>query len=167
MKVIYNMLAVVVILVAILLIISVFPITNNFKFLMVQSGSMQPVIKTGSVVFVKPVSNYKIRDIITFNDIKETTTHRIHDMEVVSGKLLYITKGDANNRPDKNRVEQQEIVGKVIFSVPFFGYIINTIKKPIGFLIVILIPAIYIIQKEIRKIFRISQAIYFSRIKYK
>ncbi len=139
-------------LIVILLVISVFPISNNFKFLMVQSGSMRPEIKTGSVIFVKPTLEYKIEDVITFNDVKETTTHRIHDMEVVSGELLYVTKGDANNRPDKKRVKEQDIVGKVFFSVPYIGYIVDIIKKPIGFLIIIFIPGIFIIQKEVRKI---------------
>ena len=35
------------------------------KAYLVQSGSMEPAIKTGSVTIIKPASEYKIGDIIT------------------------------------------------------------------------------------------------------
>ena len=52
--------------IALLLIISVLPITGNYKVMTVLSGSMEPTIKMGSIVVVKPQENYKIGDIITF-----------------------------------------------------------------------------------------------------
>jgi signal peptidase len=67
-------------LIAVLLIISVLPITGNFKVLTVLSGSMEPNIHTGSVVVVKPTKDYKIGDVITFGPYTKTqtpTTHRI------------------------------------------------------------------------------------------
>lgn len=42
------------------------PIPGDLHIYSVETGSMEPSIKTGSVVFVAPAENYKIGDVITF-----------------------------------------------------------------------------------------------------
>ncbi len=141
--------------IAVLLIFSTFKIPGNFKVMTVLSGSMEPAIKMGSVVIIKPADNYKIGDIITFGPYskkKPPTTHRIYDIEVVEGKPFYITKGDANNAPDERRVSKKDVIGKVLFSVPYLGYAVETARKPIGFVLLIVVPAVIIVYDEIRKI---------------
>lgn len=139
--------------IAILLIVPLLPIPGNYQILTVLSGSMEPAIHTGSVVIVKPADNYKINDIITFGKTKKTpTTHRIHDIKVNVGKPIYITKGDANNAPDSREISDSEVIGKVLFSVPYVGFAISTAKKPWGFIFIIIIPTIIIISGEIKKI---------------
>jgi len=144
-------------LVAVLLAVSVLPITGNIKFLTVQSGSMEPAIKMGSVVVVKPATDYKIDDVITFGQISKTktpTTHRIFDIKVSASEPVYITKGDANNAPDQKEVAKKEVIGKVLLDVPYVGYAVSVAKKPIGFLLIIIVPALAIIIDEIVKIMR-------------
>lgn len=105
---------------------------------------------------VKPMEDYKIDDVISFGEVTRTespTTHRIYDMKVTEGKISYITKGDANNNPDQKEVPKNEVIGKVLFSVPFVGYAVDFAKKPIGFALIIIVPAAIIIGDEIRKIF--------------
>ncbi|MBU4353537.1 signal peptidase I [Candidatus Parcubacteria bacterium] len=155
LKIIYYVFLGAIALIAVLLVVSAFPITGNYKFLVVQSGSMQPEIKMGSVVAVKPSDNYKIGDIITFGEMSKTktpTTHRIVEMRVVEGKYLYTTKGDANNAPDQNEVSQDKIIGKVLFNIPYVGYAVAEARKPVGFTILIVIPAVIIVYDEIKKI---------------
>ena len=65
----------------------------------------------------------------------------------------YITKGDANNAPDQEEITKREIIGKVLFSVPYLGYAVDFAKKPLGFSLIIIIPASIIIFDEIKKIF--------------
>lgn len=145
-----------IVLIALLLIISVFPIPGNYKVMVVQSGSMAPAIKMGSVVVVKPVEEYKIGDIITFGPYSKTkapTTHRIYDIKVVGGNPVYITKGDANNAPDSREITKRDILGKVIFSLPYLGYLVAFTKKPAGFTLIIIVPAVIIIGEEIKKIY--------------
>jgi signal peptidase len=154
-KIIYYVFLAGVISIALLLVVSIFPITGNFKVLIVQSGSMEPVIHTGSVVIVKPAADYKIGDIITFGPNTKTkapTTHRIADIKVQDGIPIYITKGDANNAPDVKEIRKSEIIGKVLFSVPYAGYAVNAAKQPLGFTAIIILPAAIIIYDEIRKI---------------
>jgi signal peptidase len=154
-KIIYNIFFGLIVLVTLLLIVSVLPITGNFKILTVLSGSMEPKIHTGSIVVVKPESNYRVGDIITFGKISKTqvpTTHRIADIKLQEGKPVYITKGDANNSADMKEVLSSEVVGRVSFTIPYVGYAVDFAKKPFGFMVVIVVPGVIIVYDEIRKI---------------
>ena len=144
-------------LIAILLVISSFPITGNYRVMIVQSGSMAPQITTGSIVVVKPANTYKIGDVITFGKTtkgKMPTTHRIVEIRVVGGRPLYTTKGDANNAPDVTETAHGDILGRVLFNVPYFGYALAAAKKPIGFAMLIVIPASIVVFDEGKKIWR-------------
>lgn len=155
-KIIYNIFFGLVVALAILLVISIFPITGNYKILVVKSGSMEPIIHTGSIVVIKPSTEYKIGDIVTFTgtNANERTpiTHRINDIRLQEGKAIYITKGDANNAPDQREIQYREIMGKLLFSVPFVGYALDAVRQPIGFILIIAIPALIIIYDEMAKI---------------
>lgn len=107
---------------------------------------------------VKPMnSNYKISDVISFGVAtknKPPTTHRIYDIKIIGGEPYYITKGDANDAPDEREVTKKEIIGKVLFSIPFLGYVVDFAKKPLGFASLIIVPAIAIIFDESKKIYQ-------------
>jgi signal peptidase len=138
-----------------LLVVSIFPITGNYKFLTVLSGSMEPTIKTGSVVLVQPQKDYKIGDIITFGPTSKTkppTTHRIYEIKVQAGVPIYLTKGDANNAPDVREIKKTDIIGRVLFDAPYVGYAVSATQNPYGFLLIIIVPAIVIIYDEAQKI---------------
>lgn len=123
--------------------------------MIVQSGSMEPAIHTGSLVVSKPMAEYAIDDVITYNDDSTNqtpTTHRVVEIKNDNGAVSYVTKGDANNDRDRKAVEQKNVLGKVLFSVPYLGYIVDFIKKPIGFILVVLIPALLIVSEEAKKI---------------
>lgn len=154
-KIIYYIIIAFIGIIAILLIVSAFPITGNYKVMMVLSGSMEPEIGKGSLVVSKPSDNYKIGDVITFQFkmAEESTTHRIVEMRVVGGKAKYITKGDANNASDTREVSQEDIIGKVLIDIPYLGYVVDFAKKPVGFMILIIVPAAVIIFDEARKIY--------------
>ena len=156
LRIIYYIFIILIVAIALLLIVSVLPITGNYKLMIVQSGSMEPAIRMGSLVIVKPCDDYEIGDVITFGKITKTetpTTHRIHDIKVNEGKILYITKGDANEDPDGKEVPEREVFGKVLFSIPYFGYAVDFAKKPLGFALIIIIPAVVIIFDEVKKIY--------------
>jgi signal peptidase len=138
-------------LVAVIVAISGLKIPGNYKIFSVQSGSMEPSIKVGSIVIVKPFDNYQKGDVITVADPsnpKNTLTHRIYDVKDSFFQTLYITKGDANNAPDSEARLKENVLGKVIFSVPFIGYPIGFAKTRDGLLLLIIIPATIIIYGE-------------------
>jgi len=148
--------------IAFILIISLLPIPGNFKFLTVLSGSMEPVIKTGSIILVKPISDYKVNDIITFESRGENVTHRIYEEKTMDNTESYITKGDANNASDMREVKKENIIGKVFVSIPYLGYGVNFIqeamRKPFiffsfvfGLLALVVIQQVKGIRNEIAK----------------
>lgn len=158
-KVVYYLFLVIIAAIALLLIVSVLPVPGNIKFMTVLSGSMEPQIKTGSVVMTKPASEYNVGDVITFGPYSKTkapTTHRIVEVRDNNSDSdndnVYVTKGDANNASDTKQISQKDIVGKVMFDVPYLGYVVSFVRKPLGFLLILIIPALVIVFDEIKKI---------------
>jgi len=154
-QIIYWVLVVFLVFTSFSIVFSRFSIPGNYKIMTVLSGSMEPAIKTGSLVVIKPKEEYRIGEVITFQfKGKNPITHRIVDIEIVDGKPQYITKGDANKSPDARKVKKEEVIGRVLFSIPYLGYLVEGVKKPVGFLIVVIVPAVVIIFDELRKIYK-------------
>ena len=153
-KTILNAILVLLVLVGILVVFSFIHFPGNYKVFTVMSGSMSPKIPAGSLIFVKPLGDYEIGDVITrrTKDPKITITHRIVSKEELEGKIAFETKGDANNTPDGEKFTKDGIVGKVFLSVPFLGYPVSYAKTTPGIILLIIIPAVIIIYDEINKI---------------
>jgi len=155
-KIIYYVVIGVILGVALLLVGTRFPIPGNFQVYVVRSGSMEPAIHTGAVVVVRQADEYQEGQIITFatrgQDIP--TTHRIVQKEIINNRPAYTTKGDANNSPDAEVVYSSRILGKVLFDIPYFGYAVAAAKQPLGFFIIIVLPALFIIYDEVMNIWR-------------
>lgn len=99
------------------------------------SGSMEPAIPTGSVVYVKETDASEIQknDVIAFYSSEDTgaiITHRVVQNRVVSGE--FITKGDANEKEDVTPVSYERFIGKVVVSIPFLGSILTIISGTSG-----------------------------------
>ena len=155
-NVIYEVLVAFLMLVAVLTMMSALQVPKNFRIFVVESGSMEPTIKAKSLIAVSPSKTYQEKDIISFKaDLTQSKnkefiiTHRINEIKEEDGQTVFVTKGDANNTPDFNLVHKSQIIGEVRFILPFFGYIIGFAKTPIGFFIMIVIPASLIISSEI------------------
>lgn len=152
---IYYIFVITILSLAMLLVASLIPIPGNYKIKIVKSGSMEPAIKTGAVVVIKPSDVYRIGDIITFGEDTKTqipTTHRIIDTEGSGQNQLFQTKGDANDSEDPRPVSVSEVSGKVILDVPYLGYVLDFAKRPMGFVLLVGIPAVVVIIDEIMKI---------------
>lgn len=88
--------------------IQLFGITN----LKVLSNSMEPEFKKGDIIFIKKQKDYNVGDIITYEIEKNyLVTHRI----IEKYENEYITKGDANNIQDEEKIYENKIKGKVFF----------------------------------------------------
>jgi len=126
-------------------------LAGDTRYEPVYTGSMEPAIPVGSVVVIKPVDpeTLKIGDIICFQLSEPTSiTHRIINITDEG----FITKGDANEDPDQWIVKKENVIGKAILTIPFIGYIGYFVRTPIGFVLLILLPASVIIIMEIRNI---------------
>lgn len=156
-KIGYRIFVALVVALGLLLLTSLIPIPGNVLVKIVQSGSMEPSIKTGSLVIIKPSLNYRVGEIIMFGEDTKTkvpTTHRIVRDEVRSGVFYYTTQGDANEDSDLQPIAQSEVIGKVLFSIPYLGFVLDFAKKPLGFALLIGVPAAIVVFDEVGNIWR-------------
>lgn len=153
-KIAVNTLLILLVLLGIFVIFSFVPFPGNYKVFTVQSGSMEPTIKTGSLIFVRPEADYNIGDIVTrrTNDPKVTITHRIVSKEEIQGKIAFETKGDANDAPDGEKFTKEGIIGKEIVKLPYIGYPVSYARTSAGLILLIVVPAVIIIYDELNKI---------------
>jgi signal peptidase len=150
----YLMIALVVILGALLVGVQS-QFIEGYELRIVQSGSMEPAISTGSLVITREAERYQVGDIITFNQSGPDslpTTHRIIGDGLQAGEVVYTTQGDANPDPDLEPVSPGDILGQVIIDIPWLGYIIDFARQPLGFILIIGIPALLIAIDEISTI---------------
>ncbi len=139
-----------VVLLAMLTIAPLLPIKGVPRTFIVVSGSMEPAIKTGSVVFTKTVKpeNLTIGDIIVYTSPKNPKDVIIHRIIKVKSydPLMFETKGDNNSGADPWDVSITQVKGSLLFVIPYLGYLGSYVRKPLGFILIIGIPAIlYII----------------------
>lgn len=154
-KILYGLFIALLISVVGLFLMTALPIPGNVAMKIVQSGSMEPAIMTGSIVVVYPASSYGINDVITFTSSSANvpTTHRIVALKGEGGNI-FVTKGDANEEADTETTIRADILGKVVLSVPYVGYILDFARKPLGFMLLIALPALLIVIDEIEKIWK-------------
>ena len=109
----------------------------------VLSGSMEPTYHTGSLIYVKKVDPYTIKEgqPITFMlDENTVATHRVVGIvpdEEDPTVIRFRTKGDANEAEDGSLVHYKNVIGTPIFSIPYLGYIADYIQHPPGMYIAI------------------------------
>lgn len=98
----------------------------------VESGSMQPEIPTGSLCFINKKAKYenmKVGDVIAFKiNSNAFATHRIVSITDEG----FETKGDANNVIDNIITTQDNYIGQNIFSIPYVGFGILVIQTTRG-----------------------------------
>ena len=147
-------------------IISVSTIDNDkrnifgYKFFVVLSDSMSATdFSAGDMIVVKEVdvNDLKEDDIITFysTDSKsfgEIVTHKIRSVIEVDGNLIgFKTFGTTTNTDDEALVEPSLVIGKYQSNIPNVGYFIEFMKKPIAYVIFVVVPFAIIIGHEIYK----------------
>lgn len=100
--------------------------------LAVLTGSMEPTIPVGSLIYIKEVQpeNLQPGDVITYHLTDDTlVTHRV--VEVNTQEQYVITQGDANSEPD-GQIQFEQIKGKMLFHLPYLGYISLNIRTKVG-----------------------------------
>ena len=127
----------------------------------VLSGSMEPGMQTGSVIFDKPgvdTKNLIVGDVITFKaseDPKMLITHRILQVKSAEGAPVFQTKGDANNAPDSKLVPAADVVAQYNnITIPYLGFYLNFMKSKAGIVLLIIVPGALLIISTMISLFR-------------
>lgn len=98
----------------------------------VVSGSMEPSIPIGSVIYVKTVDPVDITkgDVIAFQSGDSVIMHRVVDNKIVEG--TFVTKGDANEAEDMNEVPYTSLIGLVVRHIPVMGQLLILFGSTFG-----------------------------------
>jgi signal peptidase len=158
LKKVFQWLATLVLVVVVLACVGIFVAPHfGWHLDIVYGGSMEPAIKTGSLVVIKPVQpqDVEVDDIITYRSAAESgmvTTHRVIEVMHNDGSPVFRTKGDANEDPDINPVAADELVGKLAFDIPYLGYLAPLLRTRLGMILLIGLPAAAIVGMELRNI---------------
>ncbi|MBQ8784214.1 MAG: signal peptidase I [Clostridia bacterium] len=129
------------------------PNVLGFSVLKIETGSMEPEYRTGSVIITRKVSADKLEkgDVISFYSTggqiaDQVNTHRIDEIFYLKGgERQFVTKGDANQNVDEFPVYESRIIGKVILNLGVFsGSVIGFLQNPNIILFLIVIPLVII-----------------------
>lgn len=119
----------------------------NVEPKIVLSGSMYPTYNAGAVVFVdENKTSPEIGDIIAYSTGEAIITHRVVGTE---SDGAYITKGDANDSEDLSPVSKDQVVGTIIFWIPWLGYGISFATSRKGIIIIATILVVYFLLTKI------------------
>ena len=108
----------------------------------VVSGSMEPEIPVGSVIYVQPVAEpreVQEGEVIAFYSNGVVVSHR-----VVQNQYFYeefVTKGDANTQEDINSVSYRDLIGRVSYHVPYVGRLMTIYTSSVGKLYLLCLAA--------------------------
>lgn len=106
------------------------PYLFRIKPQIVLSGSMEPEVSVGSLVYLSeniPPEEIQEQDVIAYRRGNQMQVlHRV--IQVDKEKKLFQTKGDANEKADPGMVDFSQYVGKEVFSIPYLGYGVDFIQ---------------------------------------
>ena len=156
LKIIVNVIAWIVLILALLITILVFSsdrnngVANLFGYMpmTVESDSMKPTFKKGDMILVKEVDDItklKKGDVITFWTIidgkKQKNTHRIVEINITENSRSFVTRGDNNGLDDDLPAYASDIIGKwTEMKISGFGKVMDFLRTKTGFFICIIIP---------------------------
>ena len=128
----------------------------------IEGGSMEPTLSVGDAAVTKPSSprSLEIGDVIVRRDTQggRPVLHRIVEVVSVDGQLAFITQGDQNNAPDVEPVVLAGPGDKVIYAVPYAGYLLNFAKSWPGRLVLVGLPLVLLSAAFIGDVQRIIPA---------
>ncbi|ASJ01776.1 hypothetical protein A3L09_00110 [Thermococcus profundus] len=149
--------------VILLLLISPFflflPHIGNLMPMVVLSGSMEPLFNPGDMVILEEIngSQVSVGDVVAFHppNSKPGTfvTHRVIEIVHQNGTAFIRTKGDNNEDPDGFLTPVENVRGRVIFSIPYLGYLTkynsNRKIRMLVYLAFTLLPGIGLVLSEL------------------
>lgn len=132
---------------------SALPRMAGYEVRAVLSGSMEPAISTGAAIYIDTSAKeaFEIGDIIVFPSPgrPEPTVHRIAGIHNDDGVRTYVTRGDANSRPDPEWVPHGDVIGETVLDIPYAGYAAHGIDSPIGGLVFLTLPGFLLFVSEL------------------
>lgn len=128
---------------------------TDYPLLAVASGSMVPTLNEGDLIIVQGVldagtivAETGTGDIIVFHkprDPDQLIVHRAVKKWQDGDVWKFNTEGDHNPGPDSWIVEETDIVGKVVWTIPYLGHIPLFVHTRNGMIIIVILIVILVL----------------------
>lgn len=111
----------------------VIPAMTKSVPLTVLTSSMEPGLPPGTLLIVRPVDpvDIAIGDVVTYqirSGEPDVITHRVIAINTAAdGELRFIMQGDNNAEPDPDPVREVQVQGRLWYSLPWIGWVNNTV----------------------------------------
>jgi signal peptidase len=131
------------------------PSISGYKAIDISSSSMEPFIHSGDLIISKNIKPEKIKagDVITFRLYEGTqVTHRVVKVIRENKKIKFLTKGDANSKPDEFMVTPEYLEGVMKGYLFFGGKLIRLIQGDKGLAVFIVIPLFLLVRGELKNV---------------
>ena len=150
------------------------PALFGLKTMYVNSGSIEPSIRTGDALLVRSLSggsSITAGDVITYrSDHNEAmVTHRVKALKEIQGMTFYQTQGDANSTPDPDLTSAQRVYGKTVITLPKLGYFLHFATNTLwGKLLLGVAPFLILMSRALSSLardFRRPSGVYLESVK--
>lgn len=130
---------------------------TDYPLLAVASGSMVPTLNEGDLIIVQGVvdastivAEHGTGDVIVFHkpgDPEQLIVHRAVEKWEDGAVWKFTTRGDANSGDDHwiRPVEETDIVGKVVWGIPYLGHIPLFVRTTNGMMIIVILIVILVL----------------------
>ncbi len=134
------------------------PRRADISFHKVAGTSMAPTINRGEVIVLKRVAPAAVQagDIIGFRvpGVDTPVVHRV--VRVVFGRdgqrVGFVTRGDNVEDEDPWVVRPEDLLGVVVFHVPFVGFLEEVLATPAGFGLLVVVPGALLLAAHVREL---------------
>ena len=126
------------------------PVLWGKRPLVIISGSMEPILKVGGILYYEKINldDFKKDDTLVYQLNEHIVSHRIVNIN----EYGFETKGDNNNSNDSYIVDKNNVIGRGNnWSIPYIGYYADFIYNHKYLLIVMIILSYFNIWFNSRK----------------
>lgn len=123
------------------------PVLWGKRPLVVISGSMEPILKVGGILYYEKINldDFKKDDILVYQLNEHIVSHRIVDIN----EYGFETKGDNNNSNDSYIVDKNNVIGRGNnWSIPYIGYYADFIYNHRYLLIMMIVLSYFNSRKD-------------------
>ena len=125
---------------------------TSSPLVVVESESMIPNLNVGDLLVLQAHApeDIIVGSIIVYNADwhDKPIVHRVVERQLVGEEYHYYTKGDNNSARDPGYRLYEDIVGVVVFVIPYLGYVTLFLHQPYGLAIVIVIFIVLLVLPE-------------------
>jgi len=117
----------------------------GFRAYVIYGGSMGASLPNGSIGITRRIEAESIRvgDVVALRKSAQSlpVLHRVVAIDTRGGTRKFTTQGDANAAPDPDPVGLEGPGDKIVFSIPWLGYLVHFARGAVGRALLLIVPS--------------------------